>query len=153
MVRSIRVMTDAPSARDELTVCVYSDDRRVRESVMFALGRRPVPSLPRLSYEQIATGAYLRERVARGGVDLLILDAEAAPVGGMGLARQLRDEVFQCPPIVLLVIRAADAWLATWSRADAVVATPIDPATLTGVVSRLLSGRLAAAGPVTGHDH
>lgn len=110
---------------------------------MFSLGRRPVATLPRLDYEHIATPAYLMDRVRQGGVDLLILDGEAAPMGGMGVARQLRDEIFGCPPIVLLVARAADAWLATWSRADAVVAFPVDPAVLAGAVARLLTPRPA----------
>ncbi|MCV7063842.1 hypothetical protein H7I76_33135, partial [Mycolicibacterium vaccae] len=33
-----------------------------------------------------------------GGFDLVILDGEAAPVGGMGIAKQLKDEIGHCPP-------------------------------------------------------
>ena len=45
----------------------------------------------------------------------------------MGLARQLKDEIDDCPPIVVLVGRPQDAWLASWSRADAVISQPLDP--------------------------
>ncbi len=45
-------------------------------------------------------------------IDLAILDGEAAPAGGMGLAKQLKDEIAQCPPILVLTGRPDDAWLA-----------------------------------------
>jgi AmiR/NasT family two-component response regulator len=57
----------------------------------------------------------------------MILDGEAAKSGGMGLARQFKHELFSCPPIVVLVGRMGDAWLATWSEAEAAVAHPLDP--------------------------
>jgi len=63
-------------------------------------------------------------------VDLFILDGEAVPEGGMGVARQLKDELFNCPPVLLITGRVQDNWLATWSRAEAVVTHPIDPFTL-----------------------
>ncbi len=47
--------------------------------------------------------------------DLVILDGEATPAGGMGIARQLKDEIYQCPPILVLIGRPQDGWLATWS--------------------------------------
>ena len=77
-----------------------------------------------------------------GGIDLAILDGEAVP-GGMGLGRQLKDEVVRCPPILVLTGRADDAWLATWSRADGVVPHPIDPIRLPAVVADLLRARVA----------
>lgn len=52
----------------------------------------------------------------RGGFDLVILDGEASPVGGMGIAKQLKDEIDGCPPVLVLTGRADDAWLAAWSK-------------------------------------
>ncbi|NCW94708.1 MAG: hypothetical protein EBW79_06990 [Actinobacteria bacterium] len=57
----------------------------------------------------------------------------------MGLARQLKDEIFNCPPTLLIVARAQDAWLAGWSRADGVVTHPIDAFTLSKSVLDLVS--------------
>ena len=57
--------------------------------------------------------------------DLVILDG-GLPGGGMGIAKQLKDEIAGCPPILVLTGRADDAWLANWSRADAAVPHPID---------------------------
>ncbi|WP_280406805.1 DUF2064 domain-containing protein, partial [Nocardia carnea] len=47
----------------------------------------------------------------------------------------------------LLTGRADDAWLANWSRAEAVASHPIDPLRLTEIVVDLLSRRTAAAPP------
>jgi DNA-binding response OmpR family regulator len=79
----------------------------------------------------------------KGGIDLAILDGEAVPAGGLGIARQLKDEIFQCPPILVLTGRPQDAWLATWSRAEGAVSHPIDPIRMAEVTADLLRRRLA----------
>lgn len=129
-----------------LKVLLYSDDAQVRESLRLALGTRPDPDLPALALEEFATAAALVERMdaaVKGlRVDLVILDGEAVPAGGMGLARQLKDEIYQCPPLLVLTGRAQDGWLATWARADAVVSHPIDPVRLAEVAVGLLRSRV-----------
>jgi len=127
-----------------LTVLVYSDDLTVRQAVMTALGRRPAPELPAIEYVEIATEPAVIARMDKGGVDLAILDGEAVPAGGMGICKQLKDEIYRCPPVLVLTGRREDAWLATWSRADAVVPQPLDPWELAEVVSGLLRRRVAA---------
>ena len=119
-------------------VLVYSDDRTVRQQVRLALGKRPAADLPALEYTEIATAAALIQTVDRNRFDLLILDGEAVPVGGMGLCRQLKDEIYQCPPILVIIGRPQDAWLATWSRADGVIGHPIDAIATADAVARLL---------------
>lgn len=134
------------SAADRpLKVLVYSDDRTVRQQVFLALGTRPSADLPALDFTECATEPAVISAVDKGGFDLLILDGEAAPAGGLGVARQLKDEIYQCPPILVLVGRPQDAWLATWSRADAAVAHPINGIALAGEVVRLLAARQAVA--------
>lgn len=128
-----------------LTVLVYSDDRNVRRAVITALGTRPDPELPELDLVEVATGPVVIQRADAGGLDLLILDGEATPTGGLGLARQLKDEIYRCPPILVIVGRPQDAWLATWSRADAVVGHPIEPGQLADTVSTMLRRRIAVA--------
>jgi hypothetical protein len=47
---------------------------------------------------------------------------------------------------VLLVIgRADDRWLATWSKADAVISHPIDPVALARELAALMRARARAA--------
>lgn len=131
------------SSKESLTVLVYSDDSSVRQSVLMAIGRRPAPELPRVEFIEVATEPVVIKNMDAGNIDLAILDGEAVPAGGMGVCRQLKDEIWNCPPILVLTGRAQDAWLASWSRADAVVAHPIDARQLADAAASLLRRRLA----------
>jgi DNA-binding NtrC family response regulator len=132
-------------------IIVYSDDSSVRSAIAAALGKRVADDLPEHQIEEFATAAALRAFVDRKSTsgelraDLFILDGEAVPEGGMGVARQLKDEVFNCPPVLLITGRREDAWLAAWSRAEASVIHPIDPFTLANTVADLLRTNSAAA--------
>lgn len=132
----------AVSADKPLRVLVYSDDRDVRASVLSALGTRPHPDLPRFEYVECATEPVVFQHLDDGRVDLVILDGEAVPAGGLGIARQVKDEIFQAPPVLVLTGRPQDAWLATWSRAEAAVSHPIEPIRLAEAVVALARGVL-----------
>lgn len=134
---SICTVPDAPTI-PALRILVYSNNAETREKVILALGKRLHPDLPEVSYVEVATEPMVIRQVDAGGIDLAILDGEASPAGGMGVAKQLKDEVAQCPPIVVLTGRADDAWLASWSRAEAAVPHPIDPILLGRTVLELL---------------
>lgn len=126
------------SSQDPVRVLVYSDNAGTREEVMRALGKRIHPELPELSYLEVATAPVVIAQMDAGGIDLAILDGEATPAGGMGIAKQLKDEITDCPPILVLTGRPDDAWLANWSRAEAAVPRPIDPIRLGEAVIGLL---------------
>lgn len=130
-----------------MKVLVYSDDVNTRNAVMLALGKRPHPDLPEFEYVECATEPVVMKTFDAGGLDLAILDGESAPAGGIGIARQVKDEIYQSPPILVIVGRVQDRWLATWSRADAVVSHPIDPVTLANTVIALVRGRSSIARP------
>ncbi|MCC6497919.1 MAG: response regulator transcription factor [Propionibacteriaceae bacterium] len=132
-------MTEQTTAR----VLLYSDDRTVREQVRLTLGKRLAPDLPELDVYEVATQPVVLQAMDAGGIDLVILDGEAVPSGGMGLCHQLKNEIEDCPPVLLLVARVADAWLATWSKADAIAAYPVDPVRLPAAAAELLRSRLA----------
>jgi DNA-binding response OmpR family regulator len=125
----------APETR---TVLVYSDDRTTREQIRLAIGRRPAADLPRVEYVECATQPAVMKALRAGGVDVAVFDGEAVPYGGIGLARQVKDEIYQCPPVLVIVGRPQDGWLATWSRADAVLSHPLDPAAVAEAVADLL---------------
>jgi DNA-binding response OmpR family regulator len=127
-----------------LRILVYSDDSSVRQQVLLALGTRLHPDLPELTYVEVATEPVVIQQMDAGGIDLAILDGEAVPAGGLGIARQLKDEIYRCPPILVLTGREQDNWLAAWSRADAAVAHPLDPIVLGEAVTRLLRPRVPA---------
>lgn len=125
-------------------ILVYSSNRATRDAVLAALGRRPAPELPQVEYLEVATEPAAIRAMDSGEIDLAVLDGEAQPAGGLGIARQLKDEIFNCPPIVVLVGRPQDAWLATWSRAEEVVPHPLDPLVLAEATARLLRSRVVA---------
>jgi DNA-binding response OmpR family regulator len=126
-----------------LKVMVYSDNADTRQQIMLALGRRPSRELPEVEYVEVATEPMVIRTADAGGLDLLILDGEAAPAGGMGVCRQLKDEIYKGPPILVVVARPQDAWLAAWSRADAVVPRPLEPMSFARAVADLLRPRVA----------
>jgi DNA-binding response OmpR family regulator len=126
------------STAETLRILVYSDDSDTRQKVILGLGPRPHPDLPEVEYVEVATEPVVLQQMDGGDIDLAILDGEAAPAGGLGIAKQMKDEIYRCPPILVLTGRAQDAWLATWSRAEAAVPHPIDPLQLAEAVLRLL---------------
>lgn len=125
-----------------VSVLLYSDDLNTRAAVRMAVGPRPAADLPKLRWVECATAPAVISTVDAGGLDLLVLDGEAVPAGGMGLCKQLKDEIYQCPPILVLTGRPQDAWLATWSRADFAVPHPLDPVAVADAVASLLRRRL-----------
>ncbi|MDT3397841.1 hypothetical protein RKE29_14505 [Streptomyces sp. B1866] len=132
--------------RPTATVLVYSDDAGTREQVRLAVGRRPAADVPPVEILECATLPAVLSALEAGGVDACVLDGEAVPAGGMGVCRQIKDEIFRCPPVLLLIGRPQDAWLATWSRADAAVTHPVDPVALADALADLLRRRPAAVG-------
>ena len=122
-------------------IVIYSDDSSVRASIVSSLGRRVASDLAEHTIHEFATGPALRAFVDSGApVDLFILDGESAPEGGLGMARQLKDEVFNCPPVLVITGRVQDSWLAAWSLAEASVVHPIDPFTMAQTAAQLLRG-------------
>jgi DNA-binding NarL/FixJ family response regulator len=123
-------------------VLIYSSNSGIRLSIQQCLGSLPDKRTAPVEFVETATQSAVLAELSSGKCDVLILDAEAAPSGGIGLAKQLKDELLQCPPILVLIARADDAWLADWTRADAVVSRPIDPMVLREAVIPLLRSRL-----------
>jgi CheY-like chemotaxis protein len=120
------------------TVLVYSDNADTREQVRLAAGRRPAADVPPVEYVECATLPAVLSTLEKHRIDVCVLDGETAPAGGMGVCRQIKDEIFDCPPVLLLIGRPQDAWLASWSRAEAAVSHPIDPVALAGALAGLL---------------
>jgi len=137
-----RLTGDAPvSGPKPISLLLYSDDVDVRTKVRMAIGKRLAADLPPVVWTECATPPAVVSAADGGGFDVLVLDGEAAPAGGMGLCRQLKEEIFECPPILVLTGRPQDAWLATWSRADAAVPHPLDPRALAEAITVLARRR------------
>lgn len=134
----------APDLREEepVRLLVYSDDMATRADVMLAVGRRAAADLPRITWTEAATHAAVVAAAESGRFAALVLDGEAAKVGGLGICRQLKSEIFECPPVIVLIARTQDAWLAAWSEADAVLAAPLDPIEVQRTVARVIREHL-----------
>ena len=127
------------------TILLYSDDRTVRDEVRGAVGQ-VTGSGETIEWLDIATYDEVIKRADAGGIDLYVLDGEADKVGGMGICRQLKNEIYSCPPVVLLTGRPQDAWLASWSLADVAVPRPLDPLELQRAVRAVLASALSQGG-------
>ncbi len=126
-----------------IRVLLFSDDSATRDAVRLGVGRRPARDVEVASWLECATPAAVVTEVEGGGFDVLVLDGESSPIGGLGLAKQLKNEIFECPPILVLIGRPQDGWLAAWSQADLVVPYPLDPIALAHAVADL--GRRATS--------
>ncbi|WP_277213085.1 response regulator [Isoptericola croceus] len=120
-------------------VLLYSDDATVREQVRLAVGPRLRAGAAEIAWTEVATPHELLAKAGSRRFDLLVLDGEADKAGGMGLCRQLKNEVYDCPPVLVLTGRAQDAWLASWSLADSVVPRPLDALEVQRAVAATLS--------------
>jgi len=78
-----------------------------------------------------------------GGYDLVLADADTAPTGGFALAREVkaRGQMGRdVPPVILLLARGQDRYLAKWSQADAFLLKPPDPFDLHAVITAVVAG-------------
>lgn len=119
-------------------VLLYSDDYTTREQIRTAIGRRASADTPLIEWTEAATDAAVLDYAHNRDFDLLILDGETGKFGGMGLCRTLKSEVYQCPPVMVVIARAQDAWLASWSEAESVISYPLDPFEVQEAVASVL---------------
>jgi DNA-binding response OmpR family regulator len=119
------------------TVVVASDAKWVRDHVRAAL------SGPGFETIEVERGRDVRTVVGERHPDLVIVDLQIANMGGMAVSLDLRLEESggRLPhvPILLLLDREADKFLARRSAADAMLVKPIDPGTLRRTVKTLLA--------------
>jgi DNA-binding response OmpR family regulator len=126
------------------TVLLYSDDPKVRDRMRLAVGTRPAPGLE-IEFVEADNYAECVRLVDDYEIDLLLLDGEANPGGGIGIARQIKDDRDDAPPTCVVIARAADRWLAAYAEVDATLTYPLDPVTAGTTVAELLRRTHAAA--------
>jgi DNA-binding response OmpR family regulator len=132
---------------DTYTVLLYSDDPAVRDRIRLAIGPRPAADLS-IEFTDASTWEECRQLLDDYEIDLMILDGEAAPAGGLGIARQTKDEYADPPPTCVVIARAADRWLAAFAQVDATLTYPLDPVTTGATIAGMLRARRNGAIPL-----
>lgn len=130
-------------------VLIASDALGVRDEVRAALG-------PDTTVREVLTGARVRAAVEERAPDLAVIDLQIGNMGGMAVCLDLRLEESgaRLPhvPVLMLLDRRADVFLARRARAEGWVVKPLDPMRLRRAITELLAGRTyedAAYRPVT----
>jgi DNA-binding response OmpR family regulator len=132
---------------DKYTVLLYSDDVAVRDVIRLAIGPRPAADLS-IEFVDASTWEECRRLLDDYEIDLMILDGEAAPAGGLGIARQTKDEYAEPPPTCVVLARAADRWLAAFAQVDATLMYPLDPVVTGQTIAGLLRERRDGRSPL-----
>lgn len=132
---------------DQYTVLLYSNGADVRDRIRLAIGPRPAADL-RIEFVDATTWEECRRLLDEYEIDLMVLDGEAAPAGGLGIARQTKDEYADPPPTCVVIARAADRWLAAFAQVDYTLMYPLDPVTTGQAVAGMLRARRNGAVPL-----
>lgn len=138
-------MSDAKT--DQYTVMLYSDDPAVRDRIRLAIGPRPAADLS-IEFVDASTWEDCRDLLDTYEIDLMVLDGEASPAGGLGIARQTKDEYADPPPTCVVIARAADRWLAAFAQVDGTLLYPLDPVTTGQTIAGMLRARRDGAVPL-----
>jgi DNA-binding response OmpR family regulator len=106
-------MSPDPASRELMALAVRSIERRLGEDLRFRAAANG----------ELGIRAALRDRP-----QIVVADEIASRAGAFALAKALRDDPIPfVGAIVILLERRHDAWLASWSGADAWFVKPVDP--------------------------
>jgi DNA-binding response OmpR family regulator len=79
-------------------------------------------------------------------IDVVVVGQSLGHMGGFAVSRELKqlaeNGAIRAPKVIILLERAADAWLANWSRCDGYLLKPIDVAELDTLVEELAGQRV-----------
>jgi CheY-like chemotaxis protein len=124
-------------------VLLVSADPKVREMmslVIRSVGRSLGPNQS-LDFIEARDGVSGIARAWKENPDVVVADEITSRAGAFALAKDLTGAE---PPhharIVVLLERPQDAWLASWSGADAWFAKPVNPFELADVVAGFMAG-------------
>ena len=120
---SVLIASDAPSVRAEVAA---------------------VAGTPELTIREARSGPDVMREVARSLPDLVVVDLQMGNMGGMAVCLELRLEEsygkLEHVPVLMLLDRRPDVFIARRSGAEGWVVKPLDPIRLRRAVAALLDG-------------
>jgi DNA-binding response OmpR family regulator len=120
------------------TIVVASDAPSVRTEVKAVVGERDVEVV------EVHSGPEVAKTVDDRSPDLLIVDLQMGNMGGMAVCLELRleESYGNLPhvPVLMLLDRRADVFLARRSGAEGFVVKPLDPMRIRRATRALLEG-------------
>jgi DNA-binding response OmpR family regulator len=120
-------------------ILIASDSRNVTDEVRAVLSARDY------TVREVRTGPDVLRAVAEQTPDLLVCDFQIGNMGGMAITLELRLEEsggrLDHVPVLLLVDRRPDVFLARRSEADGFLVKPLDPIRLRRAITAILDGR------------
>ena len=91
--------------------------RRPRAGAARRRASAPARTCPDIEWIEVATAAAVSPRPDAGSArPARSSTARPTRSAAWGSRRQLKDEIYRCPPILVLTGRPQDAWLASWSQ-------------------------------------
>jgi len=122
-VRTVLVASDAPSVRAEVTA---------------------IASRPDIQIQEARSGPAVLAKVAEDLPDLVVVDLQMGNMGGMAVCLELRLEEsydnLDHIPVLMLLDRRPDVFLARRSNADGWLVKPLDPLRARKAMQALLAG-------------
>jgi DNA-binding response OmpR family regulator len=123
-VPDILIATDSAAVYDEISSVVAGPGTEIR---------------------WVRSGAAVRDEINRRPADLAIVDMQIGTMGGVAVALDLRLEadagrLIGCP-VLLVLDRRPDVFLARRSGADGWIVKPLDPIRLRRATTAMLAGR------------
>ena len=118
-------------------VLIASDAPWVHDEVKAALGRGTTA-------QSLVSGRAVRRAMKEQPADLVVLDSQMGNMGGVAVTLDLHNETSggRLPhvPILLLLDRQPDVYLARNAKVEGYLVKPLDPIRLRRAISALLAG-------------
>jgi DNA-binding response OmpR family regulator len=120
-------------------ILIASDSAAVRDTVRSVLSSR------NSEVSEVRSGAAVRDAAESEAFDLVVLDMQITNMGAVAVCFDLRleESAGRCPhvPVLMLLDRRADVFLAHRAAAESWVLKPLDPVRLRRAINETLAGR------------
>jgi DNA-binding response OmpR family regulator len=120
------------------TILLVAVTPHARERLRLALERLEATG-EELAFEEADNGNDALAIAEARHPDLVVVEVGVTPYGAFGLTRDLKAMPELACPVIVILERPQDEWLARWSGADALVTRPVDPFALAQVAAKLLA--------------